>query len=44
VRLVNSGTFQDQTKLQKGVGLEPTVGTAALIDLRDLTVRFEQFA
>lgn len=44
VRLVNSGTFQDQTKLQKGVGLEPTVGTAAVIDLRDLTVRFEQFA
>jgi DNA polymerase II small subunit len=44
VRLVNSGTFQDQTKLQKGVGLEPTVGTAAVIDLRDLTVRFERFA
>jgi DNA polymerase II small subunit len=44
VRLVNSGTFQDQTKLQKGVGLEPTVGTVAVIDLRDLTVRFERFA
>ncbi len=44
VRLVNSGTFQDQTKLQKGVGLEPTVGTVAVIDMRDLTVKFEQFA
>ncbi len=44
VRLVNSGTFQDQTKLQKGVGLEPTVGTVAVVDLRDLTVRFERFA
>jgi len=44
VRLVNSGTFQDQTKLQKGVGLEPTVGTVAVIDLRDLSVRFERFA
>ncbi|MDJ0274733.1 MAG: metallophosphoesterase [Nitrososphaerota archaeon] len=43
-RLVNSGTFQDQTKLQKGVGLEPTVGTVAVLDLRDLSVRFERFA
>lgn len=44
VRLVNSGTFQDQTRLQKGVGLEPTVGTVAVLDLRDLSVRFERFA
>ncbi|MEN3048082.1 MAG: metallophosphoesterase [Candidatus Caldarchaeales archaeon] len=43
VRLVNSGTWQGQTRLQRSVGLEPTVGTAALIDARDLSARVLKF-
>ncbi|MDW8042378.1 MAG: metallophosphoesterase [Nitrososphaerota archaeon] len=43
VRLVNSGTWQNQTKLQRSVGLEPTVGTAVLIDARDLSAQITRF-
>ncbi|MCS7094750.1 MAG: metallophosphoesterase [Thaumarchaeota archaeon] len=44
VKLVNSGTWQNQTKLQKSVGLEPTVGTAVLIDGRELSIEIAKFS
>lgn len=43
VRMMNSGTWQGQTRLQRSVGLEPTVGTVALIDARDLSARVLKF-
>lgn len=44
VLLVNSGTWQDQTSFQREIGLEPTVGTAILINLKTLTVRLKKFS
>ncbi len=42
VQLVNSGTWQDQTGFQKSLGLEPTIGTAVLLELSTMraTVRY----
>jgi len=42
-QLVNSGCWQEQTKFQESVGLEPSVGTAALLDLKTLSVRILAF-
>lgn len=43
VRIINTGTWQEQTSYQKGMGLEPTVGTAAVVNLRTLTVKLKKF-
>lgn len=44
VVLVNSGTWQEQTSYQREVGLEPTVGTAVLVNLKTLSTRLKKFA
>lgn len=43
VHLINTGTWQEQTSFQAGLGLEPTVGTAAIINLRSMSVNIKQF-
>lgn len=43
VILVNSGTWQEQTTYQREVGLEPTVGTAVLVNLKTLSVKLKKF-
>ncbi|MCS7126444.1 MAG: DNA-directed DNA polymerase II small subunit [Aigarchaeota archaeon] len=43
VLLVNSGTWQDQTSYQRELGLEPTVGTMVLVDLKTLTAKLKKF-
>jgi len=43
VVLVNSGTWQEQTSYQREVGLEPTVGTAVLVNLKTLSVKLKKF-
>ncbi len=42
-QLVNSGSWQEQTKLQESIGLEPTVGTVVLLNLKSLSIRFLSF-
>jgi DNA polymerase II small subunit len=37
--IINSGTFQKQTHYQKGMGLDPTPPSIALLNLQDLSVR-----
>lgn len=44
VVLVNSGTWQEQTNYQRELGLEPTVGTAALVNLRTLHAKLRKFS
>lgn len=43
VQLVNTGTWQEQTKFQASLGLEPTVGTAAIFNLRSRRISIKQF-
>ena len=43
VRLINTGTWQEQTGYQRNVGLEPTVGVAALVNLGDLSIKVKRF-
>ena len=43
VRIVNSGTWQEQTSYQRSAGLEPTVGVAVLVNLRDLSIKVRRF-
>ncbi len=43
VRLINTGAWQEQTSYQKSVGLQPTVGTMALVSLRTLEVKLRKF-
>lgn len=43
VRLINSGTWQEQTSYQRSLGLEPTLGVMVLINLKDLSVKVKQF-
>lgn len=43
VRIINSGTWQEQTSYQRSVGLEPTVGAMALISLGDLSIKLRKF-
>ena len=43
VRIVNSGTWQEQTGYQRSAGLEPTVGTAVLVNLGDLSIKVRRF-
>ncbi len=44
VRIVNSGTWQEQTSYQRSIGLEPTVGVMSLVNLGDLSIKFRKFA
>ena len=37
--IVNSGTFQKQTHYQKGMGLDPTPPSIALLNIKDLSVK-----
>lgn len=41
--LVNTGSWQEQTRIQESIGLEPSVGTAALLNLKTLSIRFLSF-
>jgi len=43
VHLINSGTWQDQTQYQKRLGINPTVGTAAIIELSKMQVSIRKF-
>ncbi len=43
IKMINSGTWQEQTSYQRSVGLEPTVGVMALINLSDLSVKMRRF-
>jgi len=43
VVLVNSGTWQEQTSYQREVGLEPTVGTVVLLNLKTLSAKLKKF-
>ena len=44
VRVVNSGTFQTETSYMRAMGIEPTPGYVALVNLRTLEVRFKGFS
>lgn len=43
VVLVNSGTWQEQTSYQREIGLEPTVGTAVIVNLKTLSFKVKKF-
>ncbi|MEN2974957.1 MAG: DNA-directed DNA polymerase II small subunit [Candidatus Caldarchaeales archaeon] len=43
VVLVNSGTWQEQTSYQRELGLEPTVGTSVIVNLKTLTAKLKKF-
>lgn len=43
VALVNTGTWQEQTLYQESIGIEPTLGIAALYNLRDGSLRIKHF-
>jgi len=43
VRLVNAGAWQDQTRFQRSMGLEPMVGYAALVNLANMNVTLKYF-
>jgi len=44
VKIVNTGTFQDQTPYLESMEVTPTTGTAAIVNLRTLDVRIMHFA
>lgn len=44
VLMVNSGTWQGQTPFQAGLGIEPTVGRAILVNLKTLRIEQRDFA
>jgi len=44
VKIVNTGTFQDQTPYLRGMDITPTTGTAAVINLRTLDVKMMRFS
>lgn len=43
VTLINTGAWQEQTSYQKSMGLKPTVGTIALVNLKDMRVKLRRF-
>jgi len=43
VYLINSGTWQDQTDYQKNLGINPTVGTAILVELSKMKISIMHF-
>jgi len=44
VLLVNSGCWQEQTSFQQSSGLKPTVGTAVLVNLADMSTKIKLFS
>ena len=44
VKLVNSGTFENETPYIKSLGIEVTVGKVPVVDLGSLKVKIENFA
>ncbi len=44
VKVVNSGTFENETPYIKSLGIEVTVGKAILLDLRNLGVEVKDFS
>ncbi len=44
VKLVNSGTFQDQTPYLRSMEINPTTGTAVVINLRTLETKLMRFS
>lgn len=44
VKLINTAAWQDQTDYQKALGLTPTVGYAATVNLSDMKVELRSFA
>jgi len=42
-QLINTGSWQEQTRIQESIGLEPSVGTAVLLNLKTLSIRFLSF-
>lgn len=43
VLLINSGCWQEQTSFQQSAGLKPTVGTAVLVNLADMSTKLKLF-
>lgn len=43
ILLLNAGCWQDQTSYQRAIGLEPTVGTAILVDLHNMLAKIKSF-
>jgi len=43
IKLVNTGTWQEQTSYQRSMGLEPTVGTIAIVNLKTLSLKLKKF-
>ncbi|GGL35954.1 DNA polymerase II [Halarchaeum grantii] len=43
VKLVNSGSWQEQTAFQKSVNIDPDVGTAPIVDLDTLDITVRKF-
>lgn len=43
ILLANAGCWQEQTSYQKAVGLEPTVGTALLVNFYDMSAKIKKF-
>lgn len=44
VRVVNSGTFENETPYIKSLGIEVTVGKVPILDLRDLKIEVKDFS
>lgn len=44
IKLVNTGTWQEQTSYQRSMGLEPTVGIIAIVNLKTLSLKLKRFA
>ncbi|MCL7387162.1 MAG: DNA-directed DNA polymerase II small subunit [Thaumarchaeota archaeon] len=44
VLLINSGCWQEQTSFQQSSGLKPTVGTAVLVNLADMSTKIKFFS
>ncbi|MEM2365554.1 MAG: DNA-directed DNA polymerase II small subunit [Nitrososphaerota archaeon] len=44
VLLINSGCWQEQTSFQQSSGLKPTVGTAVLVNLADMSTKIKLFS
>jgi DNA polymerase II small subunit (EC 2.7.7.7) len=41
--MVNAGCWQRQTAFQRSVNIDPDVGYAAVVDLRDLSLTVRKF-
>lgn len=43
VQIVNTGTWQERTSFQASIGLEPTVGTVAILNLKTMKINIKRF-